>query len=157
MTYAVVGNRPFIMLRYTLILATAYLLLVERSFTLPNPVVLMLIAVALGSNVLIAQLPGEVTNQPRFSAALIIGDTLWITTALLTSHQFEADFFYLYFFVLLLAAIGQSLQVIALTAIVVCAAYLYVLTVNGTVLSLWHSPSLFGCRSCSPPRRSTAT
>jgi signal transduction histidine kinase len=142
MTYAVVGNRPFIMLRYTLILATAYLLLVERSFTLPNPVVLILIAVALGSNVLIAQLPSEVTNQPRFSAALIIGDTLWITTALLTSHQFEADFFYLYFFVLLLAAIGQSLQVIALTAIVVCAAYLYVLTVNGTVLSLWHSPSL---------------
>ena len=142
MSCAVVGNRPFVMLRYTLILATAYLVLVERSFALPNPLVLLLIAAALLSNVLIAQLPVEVTNQSRFSAALIIGDTLWITTALLTSHQFEADFFYLYFFVLLLAAIGQSLQVIALTAIVVCAAYLYVLTVNGTVLSLWHSPSL---------------
>ena len=142
MSCAVVGNRPFVMLRYTLILATAYLLLVERSFALPNPIVLMLIALALLSNVLIAQLPVHVTNQGSFSAALIIGDTLWITTALLTSHQFEADFFYLYFFVLLLAAIGQSLHVIALTAVVVCAAYLYVLTVNGTVLSLWHSPSL---------------
>src|SRR6185369_158094 len=54
----------------------------------------------------------------------------------------DADFFYLYFFVLLLAAIGESLQVVALTAMVVCAAYLYVLNVNGTVLSLWQSPSL---------------
>jgi light-regulated signal transduction histidine kinase (bacteriophytochrome) len=44
--------------------------------------------------------------------------------------------------VLLLAAIGESLQVIALTAVVVCAAYLYVLQVNGTMLSWWHSPSL---------------
>jgi len=136
------GNRPFVILRYTLIVATAYLLLVERSFAMPGVGVMLLIVAALISNVAIAQLPPHVTNRPGFSAALILGDTLWITTALLTSHQFEADFFYLYFFVLLLAAIGQSLQVIALTAVVVCVAYLYVLSVNGTVLSLWHSPSL---------------
>jgi signal transduction histidine kinase len=142
MRYAVNGNRPFVILRYTLIIATAYLLLVERSFAIPDPAILLLIVAALGSNVFIAQLPTRVINQRGFSAALIIGDTLWITAALLFSHQFEADFFYLYFFVLLLAAIGESLQVIALTAIVVCAAYLYVLTANGTVLSFWHSPSL---------------
>jgi signal transduction histidine kinase len=135
-------SRPFLILRYTLIVATAYLLLVEREFALPAPGILLLIVAALASNVVIAQLPAHLTSRRAFSAAVIVGDTLWITTALLYSHQFEADFFYLYFFVLLLAAIGESLQVIALTAVVVCFAYLYVLTVNGTVLSLWHSPSL---------------
>lgn len=136
------GTRPFLVLRYTLIVATAYLLLVERSFEMPDVGVMLLIVAALASNVVIAQLPADITARRSFSAAVIIGDTVWITTALVYSHRFDADFFYLYFFVLLLAAIGESLQVIALTALVVCAAYLYLLTINGTVLSFWHSPSL---------------
>jgi signal transduction histidine kinase len=142
MNPALTGSRPFLLLRYTLIIATAYLLLVEREFSMPPVGVLLLIVAALASNVVIAQLPPHVTTQRGFTAAVILGDTLWITAALLYSHEFEADFFYLYFFVLLLAAIGESLQVIALTALVVCAAYLYVLNVNGTVLSMWQSPSL---------------
>jgi signal transduction histidine kinase len=142
MNPAMSGNRPFLILRYTLIIATAYLLLVEREFAVPSVGIILLIVAALASNVVIAQIPAHVTNQRGFSAAVIIGDTLWITAALIYSHEFDADFFYLYFFVLLLAAIGESLQVVALTAMVVCAAYLYVLNVNGTVLSLWQSPSL---------------
>jgi len=142
MNPALSGHRPFLILRYTLIIATAYLLLVEREFALPPVGILLLIVAALASNVVIAQLPPHVTSQRAFSAAVIVGDTLWITAALLYSHEFEADFFYLYFFVLLLAAIGESLQVIALTALVVCGAYLYVLNTNGTVLSMWQSPSL---------------
>jgi signal transduction histidine kinase len=136
------GTRPFLILRYTLIIATAYLLLVEREFALPPIEVTLFIVAALASNVFIAQLSSRVTTKPWFNPAVVIGDTLWISGALLYSGEFEADFFYLYFFVLLLAAIGESLQVIALTAIVVCAAYLYVLSVNGTMLSWWQSPSL---------------
>ena len=142
MNPALSGHRPFLILRYTLIIATAYLLLVEREFAMPPVGIVLLIVAALASNVAVAQLPPHVTEQRLFSAAVILGDTLWITAALLYSHEFEADFFYLYFFVLLLAAIGESLQVIALTALVVCAAYLYVLNTNGTMLSLWQSPSL---------------
>jgi len=142
MNPAVNGTRPFLILRYTLIVATAYLLLVERSFELPDPGIMLLIVAALASNVVIAQLPPDYMARRSFSIAVILGDTIWITSALLYSHRFEADFFYLYFFVLLLAAIGESLQVIALTAAVVCAAYLYVLSINGTMLSFWHSPSL---------------
>jgi len=142
MSVSLSGSRAFLLLRYTLIVATAYLLLVERSFVLPPVGILLLIALALASNVFLAQLPERVTSRPLFSAAVIIGDTLWITATLVYSGEFGADFFYLYFFVLLLAAIGESLQVIALTAVVVCAAYLYVLEATGTMLSWWHSPSL---------------
>jgi signal transduction histidine kinase len=136
------GSRAFLVLRYTLIVAVAYLLLVEREFALPPLGIVLLIVVALASNVACAQVPEHITRQPWFSAAVIVFDTAWITAAMLTSGAFEADFFYLYFFVLLLAAIGESLKVIALTAVVVCAAYLYVMTTNGTILSLWQSPSL---------------
>ncbi len=136
------GSRAFLLLRYTLIVSTAYLLLVERSFTVPPLGVMLLIVLALASNVACAQLPERVTARPLFSGGVIIFDTVWITATLVYSGSFGADFFYLYFFVLLLAAIGESLQVIALTAIVVCAAYLYVLEANGTMLSWWQSPSL---------------
>jgi signal transduction histidine kinase len=142
MSLSLSGSRAFLLLRYTLIVSTAYLLLVEREFALPPVGVLLLIVLALASNVGFAQLPERITARPMFSAAVIVCDTLWITATLVYGGQFGADFFYLYFFVLLLAAIGESLQVIALTAVVVCAAYLYVLQANGTMLSWWHSPSL---------------
>ncbi|MEO8604138.1 MAG: ATP-binding protein [bacterium] len=136
------GSRAFLLLRYTLIIATTYLLLVESDFALPPLAVSLLIVLALASNVAFAQLPERITGRPTFSAAVIVVDTLWITATLVYGGHFGADFFYLYFFVLLLAAIGESLQVITLTAVVVCAAYLYVLQANGTMLSWWHSPSL---------------
>jgi signal transduction histidine kinase len=136
------GSRAFLLLRYTLIVSTAYLLLVEKEFAMPPLGVMLLIVLALASNVVCAQLPEHITQRPVFSAGVIVFDTIWITSTLVYSGSFGADFFYLYFFVLLLAAIGESLQVIALTAVVVCAAYLYVLRANGTILSLWQSPSL---------------
>ena len=142
MSVTLTGSRAFLLLRYTLIAATAYLLLVEREFALPPLPVMLAIVLALASNVVLAQLPERVTARPAFAAGVIITDTLWITAALVYSGEFEADFFYLYFFVLLLAAIGENLALIAVTAVVVCAAYLYLLTINGTMLSWWHSPSL---------------
>lgn len=136
------GSRAFLLLRYTLIAATAYLLLVERSFALPPLPVMLAIVAALASNVVMAQMPEHLTTRPAFAAGVIVVDTAWITAALVYSGQFGADFFYLYFFVLLLAAVGESLALIALTAAVVCAAYLYLLVVSGVMPSWWHSPSL---------------
>src|SRR5213078_3837330 len=100
-------NRAFALLRYTLIAATAYLILVEDEFATPP-----------------------------------LGVVLAITGALLSSGRFSVEFFSLYFFVLLLAAIGENLALIAVGAVVVCGAYLYVLTVTGTGWSLWRSPTV---------------
>ncbi len=135
-------SRPLLILRYTLIIATAYLLLVERAFTLPSQDSVVLIATALASNILIGRLPPRVTNAAFFGVAIVVGDTLWITIALLRSGQFDPEFFFLYFFILLLAAIGESLRLIVLGAVVVCFAYTYLLFANGSTLSLWRSPSL---------------
>lgn len=135
-------QRAFLLLRYTLIIATAYLLLVEENLRLPPIAALLLIAAALASNVVIALLPARVTGSPYFGPAVIAGDTLWITAALLISGRFSAEFYFLYFFILLLAAIGETLWLIALAAVAVCGAYLYVMAASGTDWSWWTSPSL---------------
>jgi len=135
-------QRAFLLLRYTLIIATAYLLLVEESLQMPPLPALLLVVLALASNVVIAQLPARMTSAPYFGPAVIIADTLWITVALLVSGKFSAEFYFLYFFILLLAAIGETLWLIALAAVAVCAAYLYVMAATGEGWSWWTSPSL---------------
>ncbi|MFQ5847547.1 MAG: response regulator, partial [Candidatus Methylomirabilales bacterium] len=135
-------SRAFVLLRYTLIIAIAYLLLAETKFSnLPSGLALV-IAAALLSNVLIPRLPARITDSTAFTGSIIAADTLWITAALLYSGHFNAEFFYVYFFVLLLAAIGENLLLIAIGAVVVCSAYIYALAGTGSTLPVWSSPSL---------------
>ena len=135
-------NKAFLLLRYTLIAATAYLILVENKFSSPPVGVVLAITAALLSNVLATNLPARVSSSSGFGLAVIVADTAWITAALIASGHFDAEFFYLYFFVLLLAAIGENLTLIAVGAVVVCGAYLYALSVTGSGWSLWRSPTV---------------
>jgi signal transduction histidine kinase len=133
--------RALLLLRYTLIIATAYLLLAERHFSgLPTSAAL-LIVLALASNVVLGQLPQRIWDASQFGLGVILFDTAWVTLALMASGRFAADFFMLYFFVLLLAAIGENLRLIAIAATVVCAAYLFGHSATAGGWS-WTSPSL---------------
>src|SRR3989442_14206829 len=116
-------NKAFLLLRYTLIAATAYLILVEDKFSSPPVGVVLAITAALLSNVLAAHLPARVSSSGAFGLAVIVADTAWITAPLLASGHFDAEFFYLYFFVLLLAAIGENLTLIPGGAGVACGAH----------------------------------
>lgn len=132
----------FLLLRYTLIIATAYLLLVEQDFATPSLLAGGLIALALATNVAFGQLPRRVTDSTRFAVVVIVFDTVWVTAALTSSGKFSADFFVLYFFLLLLAAVGENLRLIAIAACVVCGAYLYGHSATGGGADVWTSPSL---------------
>jgi PAS domain S-box-containing protein len=132
-------SQAFLLLRYTLIIAVAYLLLVEHDFAAPPKAVVLLIVAALLSNVVMAQLPARITDSTAFYAGIILGDTLWITAALLVSGLFGPEFFYLYFFVLLLAGIGENLTLIAIGAVVVSLAYIFVVSATADAGSLWSS------------------
>lgn len=132
-------SQALVLLRYTLIIATAYLVLVEHDFSSTPSGLILLILVVLASNVLVSQLPARITESTSFYAGIIIGDTLWITAALVYARLFGAEFFYLYFFVLLLAGIGENMGLIAVGATVVCIAYVFVVTASGGSESLWSS------------------
>ena len=134
--------RAFVLLRYMLIIATSYLLLVEHEFSSLPSWLILLIVVALTSNMLMTRLPERIIDSTAFNATVIISDTVWITATLLYSGLFKADFFYVYFFVLLLAAIGENLFLIVVGAIVACTGYLYILSNTTTSLPVWSSSSL---------------
>lgn len=135
-------NRAFVLLRFTLIIAVSYLLLAEADFSNLSVGLLLLIPAAFFSNLVVMRLPAHITSSTTFTGGMIAADTAWITAALVYSGRFSAEFFYVYFFMLLLTAIGENLLLIAIGAVVVCTAYAYVLAKTDTVLSIWSSPSL---------------
>lgn len=135
-------SKAFVLLRFTLIIAIAYLLLAQEGFSiLPTGLILVIIA-ALISNIVIMRLPAHITDSTAFTGSLIAGDTVWITAALLYSGHFSAEFFYVYFFVLLLAAIGENLLMIAFGSIVVCTGYIYLLSSSNVSWPVMDSASL---------------
>jgi signal transduction histidine kinase len=121
----------FILLRFTLLIATSYMLLAEEGFSKLSPLLSAWIAVGLLSNLAATRLPRPLLESRAFTAGSLVADTLWITVGLLVTGHFEAEFFYLYFFVLFLAAVGESLALIALGTVLVSAAYLYTLSASG--------------------------
>src|SRR5438067_11401937 len=123
--------KAFLLLRYTLIAATAYLILVEGEFSTPPLGVVLAITAALLSNVLASLVPARMASSSGFGLAVIVADTAWITAALVASGSFHAEIFYLYIFVLLLAAIIENLSMIPVGYVVVCCAYHYPLSVTG--------------------------
>jgi len=132
----------FVLLRYTLIIAMGYLLLVAHDFSsLPSSLVVILGA-ALVSNLVITRIPARITDSTGFTACFIAGDTVWITGILLYSGVMNTDFFYLYFLVILLAATGENLRLIAIGALVVCGAYIIALPPSAGPASPWTSESL---------------
>jgi len=133
--------RAFLLLRYLLIIGAGYLIIVENRFAVPPVGISLVIAAALASNVAASLMAPATMERPFVTAAFILIDILWTTSALVLARHFAADFFYVYFCVFLLAVIGDNLQLVVIGAIVVCVAYGYVLARDGT-WSVWDSPSV---------------
>ncbi|MCG6964214.1 MAG: HAMP domain-containing histidine kinase [Acidobacteria bacterium] len=128
--------RAFFLLRLTLIIATSYLALAQSDFSSAPAPLALLIAAGLLSNLLGPVLPRQLLESPKFMAAVILFDTIWITVALIASGRLRADFFYLYFFILFLAAMGENLTLIVLGTLAVSAAYFFIVYATGGLATL---------------------
>lgn len=141
-------GQAFLLARATLIVTTAYMILAQTGFSRISGGIVTLIVLGIVSCVVGFRLPVRWLESSAVTAAILIGDTAWITALLVSSGRFEPEFFYLYFFVLFLAAIGERMGLIALGTVVVCAAYLYAISRSGhgrgfDVSSLIRLPFLF--------------
>ncbi|MFQ5348961.1 MAG: sensor histidine kinase [Thermoanaerobaculia bacterium] len=121
-------KRAIILLRYGLLIAAAYVLLAHTGFGSPSAVLGALIFGGLASNLLLHRLPAYLFESTTLTAVVIVADTVAITGALLYSGGFSTDFFFVYFFILFIAAIGENISSIALGAVVIAGGYLYALT-----------------------------
>lgn len=133
-------RRYFILLRYVLITAAAYLLLFEGETA--GPVVVTLIIGALASNVFLSRLPERLLLKPVTVGLVICADVGWIAAGLWYKGDFGSDIFFLYFFVLFLAAIGENLILILFAAVLLSGVDLALFVMPGQDRSIWTSSSL---------------
>jgi len=127
-TFRHMGGGPkglFLLLRYVFIVSAAYLVLSYWPGLTVAPFTPVMICVALGSNVLLGRLPAERLFSWYVEAPVLVADTLWVSWSLHTVGVSGQEFFLLYFFVLFLAAIGESVEMVVLGTTVVSAANMY--------------------------------
>jgi signal transduction histidine kinase len=134
-------GRFLILLRYVLIAAAAYLFLFEGETGSPA-IIAGLIAGALLSNVLLSQLPRDALVRPSIVGLVVCIDIAWIASGLWVKGNFGSDIFFLYFFILFLAAMGQNLMLIVGSGVLVGVMDLTLHVNPGQGQSLWTSPSL---------------
>ena len=126
---AVLGTkkRAVLFLRWVVIIVTSYLLLFGPGAAAPSVWVLSLVALLLASNLLLGLVPDALFERTAFQGALVATDTLLIGSGMILLGEASGDLFLLYFSVLFLAALGESLAMIMGGCVLVAAVYLFVL------------------------------
>ncbi len=122
-------RQTVVLLRWVLIIAFSYLLLLDANTTTVQPHLVVLIAVALASNLVIGRMPEQWAERRLFDFGVVLFDAAWVTLGLIWAPNVSGDLFLLYFLVMFVAAMGESLPMIVGSAAVVSAVY-------GTMLSL---------------------
>jgi signal transduction histidine kinase len=128
----------FLLLRYVFIAAASYLLIFEAPVGGFGATQALMIAAALTSNVVLSLVRTEMVFAWYVEAPVLIADTLWVSWALHSTGTIGQEFFLLYFFVLFLAALGESIVMVLLGSTVISVANVYFVTDT----PLWTSPHL---------------
>jgi signal transduction histidine kinase len=124
-----IGGGPkglFLAVRYVFVISAAYLIVLQPPRDDLASIQALTIAGALASNVILSLLPPGVLFATWVAAPLLIADTVWVAWALHASGATGGEFFLLYFFVLLLAAVGENLVMVVLGATLASAMDVYV-------------------------------
>jgi len=116
-------KRTVVLLRWVLIIAFSYLLLLDAPAPVVHPRVVLLIVAALVSNLVVGRLPAAWTERPLFDLSIVLFDAAGVTLGLAWAPRVSGDLFLLYFLVMFVAAMGESLLTIVASAAVVSAVY----------------------------------
>lgn len=132
----------FLLLRYLLIIAASYLFLFGAQSS-ASVLARVMIATALLSNVIVSQFSEHRLMRPLSLAIILSFDILWITFGLWYEGRFGGNMVVLFYLILFLAAVGQSLFLmigasVALSAFDLC---LFILS-GGDWATVWTTQSL---------------
>lgn len=117
-------KRTVVLLRSVVVISTSYLILFGGSAT--NPASIGYILALIVSNLLLALTPPQWFHEPRFSAALLLGDTAVVLVGLyLTVGCFSQDFLIIYFFTIFLTTATEGVAQIAVGAAMISGLYGY--------------------------------
>ena len=116
-------RQAVVMVRWVLVTAAAYLMLFSGSSD-PNAGVLVVVALLLGSNVLIGRLPEKVVAHAGFDLMVILSDTILLSLGFYLSSGITSDFYLIYFFVIFLAGVSERLSSVLLGSLLAAGAYI---------------------------------
>jgi signal transduction histidine kinase len=121
-------RQTILLLRWVLIVATAYLLLFHHARLQAPPVVSGFLAAYLASNLVVAALLRRMRSQKRLEMGIAVFDTAALSVALLLTKDSSTDFFLLYFVVIFLAALTERLAFLVMIAVAISLLHLYATT-----------------------------
>ena len=116
-------KQTVVLLRWVLIIAFSYLLVLDAAATAIQPRLVLLIAATLASNLLIGRTPDQWADGRLFDFGVVLFDSAWVTLGLCWAPNVSGDLFLLYFLVMFVAAMGESLLMIVGSAFVVSMVY----------------------------------
>ncbi len=117
-----------VLLRWVLIIASAYLMLFRSESPAVDSLQALFVVFVLASNLVVNRFPDRWLESRAFDMGLVLFDTTWVTVTLAWTPGHSDDFFLMYFLVLFVAALGESLRTILASAVVIAGVYGWGLT-----------------------------
>ena len=117
-----------IILQWMIAIATSFLILFPKGEEVSqDPWIHALVVVFLISVLVLYRIPEHVFYSHYFDTGLMLCDTLLLSTAIYMNRDLSWDLFLIYFFILFLAAMGQSMTRIVLGSILISVVYVLLL------------------------------
>jgi len=120
-------KKTVLMLRWLLIISTAYIILFNQGITGWVTMETMLISILILSNLILWKIPGKYTEWVHFDQLIIIMDTSLVSFCLYLTGSVESDFYLVYFLVIMVTTIGKDVKQTINNASLVTAIYGFML------------------------------
>lgn len=134
-------RETIVLVRWALIIACSYLILFSEGSSGALGFGPVVIAIFLGSNLVIGRLSPDLIETQQFSITIVVVDTLLIIASLYFAGQLLVELIVLCLGVLFLAVAGLRLSSIAAVTLGMTLAYLVIVALSGGE-SLWRSSML---------------
>jgi len=124
-------KRDLIQIQWFVAIASSYLLLVREGQLVNDPVNLFLLVAPLGSILIFLRLPQSAFSHRLFPQVMAVADTVLICTAIVFNRQSPWDLFLVFFFGILIAAIGENLLQIVVGCLVLSVISIVIVPLSG--------------------------
>ncbi len=128
-------KQTILRLRWLTIIITSYIILFSRGIDSPRLFPSLLILFYLSSNVMAHFLPTSYFLKLSFFNMILLFDTFMVSLGIYVTHQFDTDFYLVFFLIILFASIARSFKLLMVNAIVICGIYGWILWTKGWGLS----------------------
>ena len=118
-------------IRLTVIIVMAYMLLVETAEVVEQPLSYLYLALYLGSNLLISQLPNHYFHKREFFYLLVAFDTFMIALGIFIVGQADSFFFIVYFLIIGISAMNRNIKYLMLNTLMFIIIYGWIMYISG--------------------------